>query len=91
MNIEQKAHEYLSYILAGMCPNGVEISAESSDVGVAFAVIPKVAKDYKILIGFKGKNSHTLRAIMKLWKNQNAPNMSIHVFVPNPNKINNQE
>ncbi len=87
MTTKEKATEYLGAVLAGMVPRGVQIACDESDVGLAFSVIPAVVQDYKILIGFKGKNSNLLRALMKLWKNENAPNLSIHVFVPNPNMI----
>ncbi len=87
MNIKEKATQYLESVIGGIVPQGIHITCQESDVGLAFAVIPKVAKDYKILIGFKGKNSSLIRALMKLWQKENAPNLSIHVFVPNSRMI----
>lgn len=84
---QERATEYLALVLAGFCPNGTDIFCDAQDVGLAFTVLPKVADDYRILIGYKGRHSRLLRDLMKLWKNANAPNLSIHVFVPNPRMI----
>jgi len=84
---KDSATKYLLAVVDGICPRGVELLCEESDVGLAYTLIPKVAKDYRILIGFKGKHSSLLRYLMKLWRNEHAPNLSIHVFVPNPKLI----
>lgn len=86
-NIEESARAYLLSVVDGICPRGVELLCDTNDIGLAFTLIPKVAKDYRILIGFKGKHSSLLRYLMKLWRNEHAPNLSIHVFVPNPKLI----
>lgn len=82
-----KAKEYLSTVLSGMSKHGVEILSEESDVGIAFSVIPKDPRDYPMLIGKAGTNCRLWRRIMRLWKDINAPNIEIHVFIPNPRLI----
>lgn len=73
--------------MIGICPNGVDIHCDASDIGLAFTLIPKVGEDWGSLIGFKGKNISAVREIMKIWRAKHAPNLSIHVWTPSPRKI----
>lgn len=85
--MEQNATEYLKNIISGICAAEVIIHCDAQDVGLAYTLVPTLAEDYKILIGFKGKNTSILRNLMKLWRNKNAPNLSIHVWTPNPRML----
>lgn len=89
MNKEEQATKYLKSILSEICIEDVVVHCDSQDVGFAFTLVPTLAEDYKILIGFKGKNTSILRNLMKLWRNKNAPNLSIHVWTPNPRMLKN--
>lgn len=89
MDTQAQATKYLTEILEGICAQKVMVHCDSQDVGLAYTLIPTVADDYRILIGFKGKNTSLLRNLMKLWRNKNAPNLSIHVWTPNPRMLNN--
>lgn len=87
--IKESAIKYLEHVLAPLVPGGCEILIDDNmEKGLAFSLIPKVYGDYKFLIGPRGSTIGTIRSIMRLWRDRNAPEaVVINLYVPDPRAI----
>lgn len=84
---QNQAKTYLESVILGITPRGVEIICKEDTIGINMVIIPNVATDYNILIGYKGNTTNLLRDLMKLWKKEHAPKLSINLLVPKPDLI----
>ena len=84
----RNATKYLESVLDPLIPGGCEVLLDdNTEKGLAYSIVPKVYGDWKFLIGPRGATIGTIRSVMKLWKDRQAPDIVINVYVPDSRYI----